>query len=116
MGEEFKREADDGDNSETVEQLNEFGETLNSFADKIAKATADARTAIEKKNELEDADSSKKKSSSSSESDGGDDSVNIDIDDVTSAIDKMIALKGDMKLSEAKEFISENEEMVEEFI
>jgi len=116
MGRDFKRQEDDDMDEDTVEKLNELADKINSFGDKMAKAMADGRTAIEKKSELESADSSKKKSGQSSDSDGGEDSVDLDIGDVTSAIDKMIALKGDMKLSEARDFIEDNEEMVEEFI
>lgn len=116
MGNDFKRTQDEEMDDDTVEKLNDLADRLNDFGDKVAKATADARTAIEKKKEVEDADSTKKKSNDSQDSKGGGDDMDFDVDDVTSAIDKMIALKGDMKLSEAKEFIEENEETVKEFI
>lgn len=123
MGQDFKRTQDEEGDNETVEQFNELADKLNSFGDKIAKATADARTAIEKKSEMDGADSAKKKQKSSSASTnagnstnkGGDD-MDFDISDVTSAIDKMIALKGDMKLSEARDWIEENEDTVKDFI
>lgn len=116
MGEDFKRTQDTEQDDETVDKMNDLAETLNDFGDKLAKATADARTAIEKKSEIEGADSAKKKSKPSQDSNNGGDDVNIDIDQVTSAIDKMIALKGDIQLSEARDFIEENEETVKDFI
>lgn len=119
MGQEFKRDTGDQDDDQFVEKAEKLMEDANSFADKLAKAVGDAKTAVEKKQKFEDADGTKKKSqqSSASESENnGENDMDIDIEDINSAIDKLKAVNGNMTLEETQEWLEENEEMVEQFI
>lgn len=115
MGEDFKRDLDDSGENEAAETIKSAAEELNSFGDKFAKAVADARTAIEKKEAVESADGTKKKSRPSPESEKDDTMESDDLmEKINSGMDKLIALNGpDMTLAEAKEFINDNEELVE---
>ena len=136
MGQEFKRQTDDDEDDEFVEKAEKLMEDANSFADKLAKAVGDARTAVEKKQKYEKADGAKKKSQPSSNEDDamelnadsiadlldaaieseGDMTLEESKDKVNSKIDKIKAVKGNITLSEAKEFVEENPDMVNSFL
>jgi len=116
MGKEYERQLEDGNGDDKTDKVKELIEEGNKFVDKFAGAMSEARIAVEAKNEAEGG-SSKKNSSQESKNGQKSDNMNeLDTQDVIGAIDKVIALKGDMKLSETKEFIQENEEMVKDFL
>jgi hypothetical protein len=118
MGQDFERDLNDDGDEELVDKADDFLDDLNKFGDTIAKAVADARTAVETKNEMDDADGVKKKQKQQS-TDGGGDSMSDDelLEKIDKGFNKLIAIKGpDTTLKEAQEFIDNNEDMVRNFI
>lgn len=102
---DFQREEDEDDGQDI--------EGYQKLVDGLTEAFSEARIAVERAKETVE---TKKKNPEQFED--ADDTMTdgIEPDDITNAINKFITLKGDMRLSEAKEFIEENPDMVEKFL
>lgn len=116
MGKDFKDDINDDKEGEMMEKAESLIDGLKDFGGHLETAMAEGRVAIEKKNELQ-SNNSKKKSGDSSASGGEDDmSEELDIEDIKSYIDKVRAVAGDMTLTETKEWLDENEDLVRGFM
>lgn len=117
MGNQIKRQTDEDKQGDGLDKVDDLMEKALEFGDQLAKASENAKSAIDKKQAADGQKSTKKKSSPSSTSestttDGGDD-MDVNADTIADGLEKLKELQGDMKLSEASEWIREHPNMVE---
>ena len=114
MGKDFKTGLkESNDQAEDIKEI--IGE-LKDFGGHLEGAMAEARTTIDKKSKLKQMEAKAMPGDTTSNAGGEEMDKDQKIDDIISGINKMITLKGDMTLSEAKDFIDSNRNMVKEFI
>lgn len=117
MGDDIKRDLDSNDDAETLENAEELIDKANSFVDKLGKVASDANMVLDKKEKIDNAESSKKKSETSSDSKTTEnDAMEKDekIDQFIDGMEKLKDHKGDVELSEAIDFVKSNKTLIKQ--
>ena len=113
MGETFKRQIQEETGQADIKEILEEGKE---FMDKFAESIAEGRTILQERKELEGSAQAVASQNKYQDAKNKGENKEMEIDKVITGLQKLRAFKGDIKLSEAEEFIDENRGMVKKAI